>query len=252
MQYGGSATGAIFAAVRRQIDSALAKRSDKIAVDAYMTFEQVETAIRANNPGLASELEGNFAWLRTRALKADDAERHTIRERLLADLERAERVVADRPSGASLFVNSFFLLIREGFEAILIVAALMTFLTKAGAPERRREVARGAWIAVGASVLTWVLVELLLQVTPGQREIIEGGTMLLAATVLFYVSYWRSEEHTSELQSPCNLVCRLLLEKKKKCRIPSLTCSCRVNCCRHCLLYSSHHQSLGQYHPVRL
>src|SRR5205807_3957172 len=32
-----------------------------------------------------------------------------------------------------------------------------------------------------------------------------------AAGVLF-----RSEEHTSELQSPCNLVCRLLLEKKKK------------------------------------
>src|SRR5256885_3917850 len=28
----------------------------------------------------------------------------------------------------------------------------------------------------------------------------------------------RSEEHTSELQSPCNLVCRLLLEKKKKYR----------------------------------
>src|SRR5256885_8460976 len=27
----------------------------------------------------------------------------------------------------------------------------------------------------------------------------------------------RSEEHTSELQSPCNLVCRLLLEKKKEC-----------------------------------
>src|SRR2546426_6085624 len=29
-------------------------------------------------------------------------------------------------------------------------------------------------------------------------------------------SWNRSEEHTSELQSPCNLVCRLLLEKKKK------------------------------------
>src|SRR5205807_4929064 len=28
--------------------------------------------------------------------------------------------------------------------------------------------------------------------------------------------FYRSEEHTSELQSPCNLVCRLLLEKKKK------------------------------------
>jgi high-affinity iron transporter len=190
MQYGGSATAAIFAAVRHQIDSALARRSDKIAVDAYMTFEQVETAIRAKNAGLASELEGNFAWLRTRVAKADDAERHTIRERLLAGLERAERVVADRPSGMSLFVASFFLLVREGFEAILIVAALMTFLAKAGASERRREVARGAWAAVGASVITWVLVELLLQVTPGQRELIEGVTMLLAAAVLFYVSYW--------------------------------------------------------------
>ena len=190
MQYGGSATAAIFAAVRHQIDSALAQRSDKMAVDAYMTFEQVETAIRAKNAGLASELEGNFAWLRTRVAKADDAERHTIRERLLAGLERAERVVADRPSGMSLFVASFFLLVREGFEAILIVAALMTFLAKAGASERRREVARGAWAAVVASLVTWVLVELLLPVTPGQREMMEGVTMLLAAAVLFYVSYW--------------------------------------------------------------
>src|SRR2546426_7313693 len=31
----------------------------------------------------------------------------------------------------------------------------------------------------------------------------------------------RSEEHTSELQSPCNLVCRLLLEKKKKAEVPT-------------------------------
>src|SRR5256885_5665353 len=36
----------------------------------------------------------------------------------------------------------------------------------------------------------------------------------------------RSEEHTSELQSPCNLVCRLLLEKKK----PKQTVSVFVSC----------------------
>src|SRR2546426_7673245 len=34
--------------------------------------------------------------------------------------------------------------------------------------------------------------------------------------VLAVLAHERSEEHTSELQSPCNLVCRLLLEKKKK------------------------------------
>ncbi|HZE93435.1 MAG TPA: cytochrome c/FTR1 family iron permease [Gemmatimonadales bacterium] len=190
MQYGGSATAATFAAVRRQVDSAIALRSEKIAFDAYLTFEQVETEVRAKNAGLAGELETTFAWLRTRAARADDAERHSIRERLLAGLERAERVVADRPSSMSLFVASFFLLVREGFEAILIVAALMTFLTKAGATDRRRHVARGAWVAVAASLLTWALVELLFKVTPGQRETIEGGTMLLAAAVLFYVSYW--------------------------------------------------------------
>src|SRR2546426_4716910 len=40
---------------------------------------------------------------------------------------------------------------------------------------------------------------------------VKGLGMLLLAAVLVI----RSEEHTSELQSPCNLVCRLLLEKKK-------------------------------------
>src|SRR2546426_9049973 len=39
----------------------------------------------------------------------------------------------------------------------------------------------------------------------------------LAVSFLLWLLYMhRSEEHTSELQSPCNLVCRLLLEKKKK------------------------------------
>src|SRR3989454_1732578 len=38
---------------------------------------------------------------------------------------------------------------------------------------------------------------------------------LLAVPDQHVPARWRSEEHTSELQSPCNLVCRLLLEKKK-------------------------------------
>src|SRR2546426_3444220 len=41
-----------------------------------------------------------------------------------------------------------------------------------------------------------------------------GGRVLEAVTA--ETDGERSEEHTSELQSPCNLVCRLLLEKKKK------------------------------------
>src|SRR5256885_8301602 len=52
------------------------------------------------------------------------------------------------------------------------------------------------------------------------RTVVKHGVKLigqenLAATVATDASaLYRSEEHTSELQSPCNLVCRLLLEKK--------------------------------------
>src|SRR5256885_9973031 len=42
-------------------------------------------------------------------------------------------------------------------------------------------------------------------------------TICKHASVCLSFSRGRSEEHTSELQSPCNLVCRLLLEKKKYC-----------------------------------
>src|SRR5256885_7781770 len=50
-----------------------------------------------------------------------------------------------------------------------------------------------------------------------------GFTGPLSGKILNAISeIERSEEHTSELQSPCNLVCRLLLEKKKKTSEPSL------------------------------
>src|SRR5256885_5046209 len=52
-----------------------------------------------------------------------------------------------------------------------------------------------------------------------RRIYAQGYTVLIVEQnirqVLKVVGRARSEEHTSELQSPCNLVCRLLLEKKK-------------------------------------
>src|SRR5256885_8774513 len=44
----------------------------------------------------------------------------------------------------------------------------------------------------------------------------EDSSLRSGSTRLRQLLHGRSEEHTSELQSPCNLVCRLLLEKKKK------------------------------------
>ena len=185
-----SPQASVFSAVRRQIDSAVTLRSSKIAFDAYMTFEQVETDVRAHNAALTGDLEDAFAALRERAATASPEDLASIRARLFSGLERAERIVSDRNSTANLFTESFFLLLREGFEAILIIGALMAFLAKAGATERRRDVAKGAWAAVAASLATAVVVEMLFEITPGQREALEGVTMLIATGVLFYVSYW--------------------------------------------------------------
>src|SRR5256885_4943374 len=49
----------------------------------------------------------------------------------------------------------------------------------------------------------------------------------------------RSEEHTSELQSPCNLVCRLLLEKKKKTKTYALLCTNLAHLNSHHLIMQS-------------
>src|SRR2546426_5437829 len=48
----------------------------------------------------------------------------------------------------------------------------------------------------------------------------QGNVVGLNTSALARGVALRSEEHTSELQSPCNLVCRLLLEKKKEHRTP--------------------------------
>ena len=191
LPYGGSSDAAVFATVRRQLDSAVTLRSAKIGFDAYVTFEGVETKLRAKNAALATRLEGEFAELRQRAAGgATTSELRAIHRTLLGDLEHAERVATDTSSEAHLWLQSFLLLVREGFEAILIIAALMAFLTRSGSAARRREVALGAWAAVGASVVTAVVFELLVHAGPSQREAFEGITMLVAVVVLFYVSYW--------------------------------------------------------------
>src|SRR3989454_8634993 len=71
-------------------------------------------------------------------------------------------------------------------------------------------------IMIGATVVMWaggvVPVALMNVVVALLAAFVAYGRWRLAP----YRDSSRSEEHTSELQSPCNLVCRLLLEKKKK------------------------------------
>jgi high-affinity iron transporter len=193
----GAASAQVFDSVRAQLDSAFAlarsrdPRASARAFDAYMTFEQVERGVRAKNPGLAAELEAAFASLRTRAAGgATPAELDALRRQLEAGLENAERTLGDQDSPFNLFMQSFIIMLREGLEAILIVGALMTFLSKMGASHRKRDINIGVGAAIGASLLTAVALETIFVLSPSHREALEGGTMVVATAVLFYVSYW--------------------------------------------------------------
>src|SRR5256885_9061949 len=87
-----------------------------------------------------------------------------------------------RPPRSTLF--PYTTLFRSVGLAAIVLAALFVPESRAARPRRVDPVGQGLVIGALASLT---------------HAIIEG----------------RSEEHTSELQSPCNLVCRLLLEKKK-------------------------------------
>src|SRR3989454_6069625 len=70
----------------------------------------------------------------------------------------------------------------------------------------------GIAFVVVESGLIWFIVRY--RGRPGRKAFYTHGNT--RAEVIWTAIPARSEEHTSELQSPCNLVCRLLLEKKKQ------------------------------------
>jgi high-affinity iron transporter len=86
-------------------------------------------------------------------------------------------------------MQSFLIILREGFEAILVVG-VVAFLLKTGHRERLRSIWIGVGAALVASAFTAVILATVLRALPATREIIEGITMLVAVAVLFSVSYW--------------------------------------------------------------
>jgi len=188
----------VFGSVRGTLGGALelAARGDaagagRRVLDAYMAFEAVEGSLSATDPELVKQAETRFAALRGAvAFGRPAAELEARHAGLLASLQLAELALTEHRSAAGLFVESLLLLLREGFEAILVVGAIMAVLVKAGAREKQQSVRWGVAAAVAASLATAAVLEVIVRVTPAQREALEGGIMLAAAVMLFYVSYW--------------------------------------------------------------
>ena len=91
------------------------------------------------------------------------------------------------------FLGAFGIIVREGLEAILVIAAIIAYLTKSGNGRNLKNVYIGAVCGVIASFIAAAILAWAKQAFVGAglaQEVIEGVTALIAVCVLFYVSNW--------------------------------------------------------------
>ncbi|HKS06421.1 MAG TPA: cytochrome c/FTR1 family iron permease [Gemmatimonadaceae bacterium] len=202
---GVDAAAAIQRDVFRYIDGALeAARAGRTgdaadhAFDAYAAFEPLEATLRARDAGFVAALETDFLTLRSSLRSGDTTAAIVAAARVRDGLSRAT-VIATASSGRwATFLQSFLIALREGFEAILILGAIVAMLVRTGNAVRTKDIWLGAAVALAASAVTAVVLQTTLRSLPATREVIEGATMLVAVLVLFSVSYWIISKVESE------------------------------------------------------
>ncbi|MDR1535923.1 MAG: FTR1 family iron permease [Planctomycetota bacterium] len=104
--------------------------------------------------------------------------------------EDANQLDGREESGLGVFIASLLILVREGFEAILVIAAIAAYLVRSGNAGRVGVVYWSAGGAVLASIVLAIVLQTIFEISGANQEILEGAAMLLATVVLFFVSNW--------------------------------------------------------------
>lgn len=147
--------------------------------------------------GRVAEVEAEFREIRMGIRNGEPVE--TVRSHVenlsamvVEDATALDSLGAQESLGWSGFFASFLILLREGAEALLVVAAVITYVVKTG----RREQLRGVYLGVVAAIVVSVLLAVLFNLLTSSaalgmmQELIEGVTGLLAAMMLIYISNW--------------------------------------------------------------
>ncbi len=151
----------------------------------------LEAAVAARAPRRKAEIEADFVHVRGLIVAGKPAGTVAEAVETLKARIRGATTLLDQDHGRwGAFLNGLILIVREGFEAILIVTALVTYLLKSGHQDKVGVVYRAGAIALVASALTAIATRTLVTLSPRHQETLEGAAMLLATAVLFYVSYW--------------------------------------------------------------
>ena len=156
-------------------------------VSAYLDgFEPQEPSLRARDGALVDAIEKGMLELRERASAgAPSSEIERRASELAGMLDRAE---ATESSATTAFIGSAAISLREGFEAVLLITALLALVRRKGQASDARWVHAGWIAAIPAGVITWLAVG---HVLGGlSRELAEGVVALAAAVVLLGVTHW--------------------------------------------------------------
>lgn len=165
----------------------------RLSISAYLEgFELIETALDNVDAPLRKQTEREMMALRSQIsdrAPADSVATSIGRINAMLD-QAAAKLATSGLSGTAAFFGSLLILLREGLEAILVLAAILAFVLKTGRRDALPYIHAG-WIgAVLLGALTWLLANYVLTITGADRELTEGVTALLAAAMLLYVGFW--------------------------------------------------------------
>ena len=155
-------------------------------------FELAEAALANVDSGLMREIERRMLDLRG-AIERGAPQAELDKEIAAVDALLAaaqEKLGAGELSPAAAFAGSLLILLREGLEAILVLAAIIAFVTKTGRRDALPWIHAGWIAALALGGVTWVVATFVVDISGANRELTEGITALLAAAMLLYVGYW--------------------------------------------------------------
>ncbi|MBU6960506.1 FTR1 family protein [Pseudomonas sp. CVAP len=104
--------------------------------------------------------------------------------------ESADLLGSDGLSWSLSYISGLLILLREGLEAILVLAAVLAFLRNTGQQSVIRSVNIGWGLALVAGLATWALAAYVIDVSGAQRELLEGCTALFASVMVLWLGVW--------------------------------------------------------------
>ncbi len=165
----------------------------QLAIGAYLEgFELIESSLDNVDPALRGDTERAMMRLRSTIGDGEPADAVAMQIGQIQNLlDRAEeKLAAGDLSPLAAFISALLILLREGLEALLVLAAILAFVLKTGRRDALPYIHAGWICALGLGGLTWIAANYLLTISGANREVTEGVTALIAAAMLLYVGYW--------------------------------------------------------------